>query len=75
MDMAYYLAWDTSKVVANYTEQCLHCLNRSSTLVAQLFSEELKKILGWQEKLKASWHVLSENGNMWSTACYLVCMK
>ncbi|KAK8999083.1 hypothetical protein V6N11_070261 [Hibiscus sabdariffa] len=85
MVMAYYLSKRLPKVIAENIEQCLiqtflplgiDDLNKLFYVVhpggpAILRQIEEKLGLG-KDKLKASWHVLSEYGNMWSPTVLFV---
>ncbi|KAK8671423.1 hypothetical protein V6N13_038019 [Hibiscus sabdariffa] len=85
MGMAYYLSKRLPKVIAENIEQCLiqtflplgvEDLNKLFYVVhpggpAVLKQIEEKLGLG-KDKLKASWHVLSEYGNMWSPSVLFV---
>ncbi|KAK6257648.1 hypothetical protein QUC31_001107 [Theobroma cacao] len=85
MGMEYYLSRDLPKCIANNIEQCLiealipFGIGDWKTLFyivhpggpAVLRGVEEKLGLG-SEKLKASWHVLSEYGNMWSPSVLFI---
>ncbi|KAE8701797.1 Chalcone synthase 2 [Hibiscus syriacus] len=85
MGMAYYLSKKLPKVIANHIEQSLmesfsplgiHDLNKLFYAVHPGGPAVLRQIaekLGLDnDKLKASWHVLSEYGNMWSPTVLFV---
>ncbi|GMI90827.1 TRANSPARENT TESTA 4, CHALCONE SYNTHASE [Hibiscus trionum] len=85
MGMAYYLSKKLPKVIANNIEQCLietflplgiddfnklfYVVHPGGPAVLRQIEEKLR--LG-KDKLKASWHVLSEYGNMWSPSVLFV---
>ncbi|TYI82944.1 hypothetical protein E1A91_D05G256900v1 [Gossypium mustelinum] len=85
MGMAYYLSKKLPNVIANNIEQCLfetlgpcgvddwnklfYVVHPGGPAVLKRIEEKLG--LG-SDKLKASWHVLSEYGNMWSPSVLFV---